>query len=276
MKKIFTIVCATALFAGVGNAQISNYNVGETVDDFTVTDTHGEVHNLSTITAAGKYVYLDFFFTTCPPCQATAPIWNEFYDKYGCNTGDVYCITIDRGDSDNAAVDAYEVQYGGSFNHSPAISSEGGSAAITTNFGVSAFPTYCLIGPDMKVIEQDIYPINDVGTFEATFPSGFTPPVLACTTAGINENDLNVAQMSAFPNPSNGTIQLNVSSAKDVKATLEITNLMGQLVKTVQLNLINGSNSIDLDLTSLEAGNYVAKMIDQDNNASHLKIQITK
>lgn len=90
MKKITLLLF---FFAGIASAQTSNYQNGDVVDDFTVTDTDGVEHNLYSITAQGKYVWLDFFFVDCCPCRQTAPIFNEFYDKYGCNAGDVYTLS---------------------------------------------------------------------------------------------------------------------------------------------------------------------------------------
>ncbi|MEM0519437.1 TlpA family protein disulfide reductase [Aequorivita flava] len=93
MKKITFLL----LFIGFTiNAQVNNYSVGDVVDDFTVTDIDGVEHNLYSITAQGKYVWLDFFFADCVPCQQTAPIFNEFFDKYGCNEGLVFCLSINN------------------------------------------------------------------------------------------------------------------------------------------------------------------------------------
>jgi thiol-disulfide isomerase/thioredoxin len=73
------------LFTTLIFAQTTNYNVGDIVDDFTVTDIYGVEHNLYEYTDAGKHIYLDFFFDTCGPCQTWQPTFSEFYDKYGCN-----------------------------------------------------------------------------------------------------------------------------------------------------------------------------------------------
>ena len=108
MKKITLILC---MLTYVVNAQVNNYNVGDVVDDFTVTDVEGVEHNLYSILAEGKYVYLDFFFDTCVPCQTTTPIFNEFFDKYGCNEGDVFCISINNGsDNYSGQIDQYALQ----------------------------------------------------------------------------------------------------------------------------------------------------------------------
>lgn len=236
MKKITLILFFFGLLA---NAQVNNYNVGDVVDDFTVTDVHGVEHNLYTITASGKYVYLDFFFDTCGPCRQTTPIFNEFYDKYGCNGGDLYMISINDGSDSDAEVIAFEEEFGGPFNHAPAVSAEGGSAAVDNNFGINAYPTYCLIGPDNTLVERDIWPISGVETFEATFPSGFDPQVMQCT---LGLADATAFDFNIYPTVSKGNVAINLPSS--VASSVAIFNTLGQQVfqntyseKNINLNL---------------------------------------
>ena len=54
MKKITFVL---ALFTCIVNAQVTGYNLGDVVDDFTVTDVEGVEHNLYTYLSEGKYVY---------------------------------------------------------------------------------------------------------------------------------------------------------------------------------------------------------------------------
>ena len=61
-----------------------------------VTDVYGVQHNLYEYADDGKYIYLDFFFDTCGVCQQTIPIFNEFFDKYGCNQGDLIMISMNK------------------------------------------------------------------------------------------------------------------------------------------------------------------------------------
>ncbi|WGF92558.1 T9SS type A sorting domain-containing protein [Aequorivita marisscotiae] len=236
MKKITFLL----LFIGFTiNAQVNNYSVGDVVDDFTVTDIDGVEHNLYSITAQGKYVWLDFFFADCVPCQQTAPIFNEFFDKYGCNEGLVFCLSINNGYDDDDRVRLYEQQHGGPFNHAPAVSNEGGGPDVDANFGVSAYPTYCLIGPDNTLVVRDIWPLSGVETFEATFPAGFEPAVMECTL-GITESE--VFNFEVYPTISNGNISINLPSRLD--SSVAVFNTLGQQVfannytdKNISLNL---------------------------------------
>jgi len=229
MKKIFTLVFACILSNALF-AQISGYAIGEEVENFTVTDVHGNEYSLYDITASGKYVYLDFFFDTCPPCQATTPIFNEFHDKYGCNEGDIFMMSVNNGTDTDAEVIAFEDTYGGEFSHAPAVSADGGADAVDARFQIGAYPTYCMIGPDNKLMESDIWPLTDVTTFEATFPADFEPQVFECTALSVNDDV--AIDFQVFPNPSNGSainIQLNDNANQ---ASVRIFNIIGALVHT--------------------------------------------
>ncbi len=250
MKKLFLIL---TLVSGLyfGNAQIQGYNLNDTVADFTVTDIEGNTHSLYDYTSQGKYVYLDFFFVDCGPCQSTVHYFNEFFDKYGCGAGDVMCMSIDAGGDDDEDVEAFEETYGGSTNHAIAISADGGSGAVDNVFNPAAYPTYCLISPDNKIIELDIWPIGGVETFEATFPSGFSPEEMECTTTGTE--DVTNLDFEVYPNPLTGKI-LNIKLQD--QAEIEITSILGNTVYRAQ---VNGDTQIDLG--SLSAGTYFVKAL---------------
>ena len=156
MKKLYTTLLLSFTIVSL-NAQTSL----TTAIDFTVTDVHGETHNLFSILDEGKHVIVDFFFTTCGPCIASVPTMNQAYTDYGCNTGEVFFISIDNGDSD-ATVLQYETDYGGLF---PSVSGiDGGGNLVVSNYGIGAYPTVILIAPDRSILEQDIFPVSNITT----------------------------------------------------------------------------------------------------------------
>ncbi|MGY8989349.1 MAG: TlpA family protein disulfide reductase [Flavobacteriales bacterium] len=156
MKKLCTILLISLSLVNL-NAQTSL----TTAVDFTVTDVHGETHNLFSLLNEGKYVIVDFFFTTCGPCISSVPTLNQSFTDYGCNTGEVFYISIDDGDTD-AEVLQYENDYGGLL---PSVSGiEGGGNVVNSAYGISAYPTVILIAPDQTILEQDIYPVSNITT----------------------------------------------------------------------------------------------------------------
>lgn len=255
MKKTTLILF---LFTCYINAQVNNYNVGDVVNDFTVTDTEGNEYNLYSLTAAGKYVWLDFFFADCVPCQNSAPTFNEFFDKYGCNEGAVFCLSVNNGNDNDARVRQYEQQYGGPFNHAPAISNEGGGPAVDTDFGVNAYPTFCLIGPGNVLLNKDIWPLSGIQTFENTFPVGFEPEVIECS---LGLADATGFDFNIYPSISNGKININLPN--NMESSVFIYNTLGQVVFQNRYS----EKSINLSL-ELSPGIYVVKIVANNSTGS--------
>lgn len=231
-------------------AQFSNYNVGDTVNDFTVTDTDGQTYTLYDLLSQGKYVYIEFFATNCGTCQSKTPIFNAFYDKYGCNAGDLFCISIEVAGHNNAEVIAFEQQYGGTTHHAPAVSVDGGAANVVSDFGVNTFPVICGIGPDKKLFVENVTPVQNVYDIAQSFPRGFNPPVMDCTA---NIESTQHSLFKVFPNPIHRFVHI---TTKNPIIYLSVFNLDGIViyhqkfdsVKDIQLdlNLTNGIYLLEL------------------------------
>lgn len=249
MKKLLLLIGLVSLPI-LSTAQVTNYSVGDIVDDFTVTDTEGNEHNLYSITASGKYVFLDFFFVDCGPCQTWQPTYNELYDKYGCNQGEIYCLSINNGNDNDEEVILYEETFGGPFNHAPAVSMDGGSDAVDANFGIIAYPTFCLINPDNEIINLDIWPLTGVETFEAAFPAGFEPEPMECNILGIGEEV--AMEVALFPNPvaNQGTIHLELSESQ--AAQVSIYSIEGRILFSESFE----GNSLNIP-ARLASGTYI-------------------
>lgn len=263
MKRILP-ACLAILLAYSSSAQVTTYSVGQTVNDFTVTDTHGNVHNLYSITASGKYVMLDFFFAACGPCQATQPYFNQLHETYGCNQHDLFVLSINQGVDNNAQVDQYEATYGGSYAHGPAVAIEGGCAAVKNAFGIMAYPTYCLIGPDNKLKNGDIWPVSSMQSFVNAFPAGSNIQPAQCAIAGIDENIMSTTGR-LFPNPTTGTAFLDISLASAGRVALEVVDALGRTVHTEHLGpRPMGGFVHTMDLGGINDGHYALRLLLDD------------
>ena len=67
-----------------------------------------------------------------------------------------------------------------------------------------------------------------------------------------------------YPNPASNQLQIQFSSKKSDQATLEIFNLMGQMVKQVNVETSPGKNSIQVNVSELPQGTYLLKMGEED------------
>jgi len=71
-------------------------------------------------------------------------------------------------------------------------------------------------------------------------------------TATCIEDDKNISSVEIYPNPSNGLVTLNLSKNADLKAKLEVYNLMGEIVYNTTIN----KDNTNLDLSFLSKGIY--------------------
>jgi len=171
-------------------------------------------------------VCIDFFFTTCPPCITTSPMYKTTFQNFGCNQEDIFFIAIDVGDTDQEVI-AYENSVLGGSPGYPSVSGvDGGGNAVTTTYGIGAYPTYILIAPNQQIVEQDMWPISNAGTF-TTFFAGHGLSPIACSTVGLNDPNASEESISVYPNPANDLIQITApQDAQEVR----IYNAIGQTV----------------------------------------------
>jgi len=254
MKKI-TLFLVTLLISVCSYSQVQNYNVGDIVNDFTVTDVEGITYNLYTETSAGKYVFLDFFFDTCFPCQTTTPIFNEFHQKYGCNDGEIFCISINNGSDSDPEVIAFKNEFGGPFEHAPAVSADGGAGPVDDDFGISAYPTFCVINPNNEIIILDLWPITGVNTFEGGFPVGFNPSPMECKPILAIENAIFLDQVSVFPNPVRASQNIQISLPEVTETSIVVFNILGKQIYSGNYN----SDSISIPM-NVNTGTYFVQV----------------
>lgn len=264
MKKLyFSLGLALASF--VSNAQTTL----STAVDFTVTDVDGNTHNLFDYLDAGKHVVIDFFFTTCGPCQEYAPEVNQAYEDFGCNTGDVIFIGMDTGD-DTQAVQNFDQTYGA---HYPAISgTDGGGNAVCSNYGISAYPTVILIAPNRDIISQDIWPPTTSAITSLLNNNGVQ--TASCASTSIDDN-VTAAITSTYPNPASDMINVSFSLEEASDVQFEIYDVLGQVVVSTNVSQFNaGKNQLTIDTSMLSAGNYFIRITANGNTYAPQKLMI--
>ena len=128
--------------------------------DFDAVDCHGTQVNLFDILDGGQAVLIDFFFTTCGPCQQATPKIVESYYAMGCNMHDVFYMEISPSDGD-AACQNWASNYGVEY---PTIGTNGSGNLICSQYGIQQYPTVILIMPNRQIVIQDLWPINNAQT----------------------------------------------------------------------------------------------------------------
>jgi hypothetical protein len=104
-------------------------------------------------------------------------------------------------------------------------------------------------------------------------------PVIDITSnAGINNyvSKGGLSLYAAYPNPANSAININFSLDKACNVEVEIYDISGKVVKTINNNILaNGKNSVSVDVTNLEAGSYIYS-INAGGNKMFSRFVVTK
>ena len=79
-----------------------------------------------------------------------------------------------------------------------------------------------------------------------------------CATTGIEENVSNI-DMSIFPNPTNGELNVTIDLLNTQDFTISVINTLGQTVKEIKQTQSNGG-TIKIDLSSNSAGVYFVSL----------------
>lgn len=265
MKQLFTLFL-TALFALSLQAQVSLTEA----PDFTVTDIHGESHNLYSILDQGKYVMVDLYAYWCGPCCNTAPSIKQTYLDFGCNTADLYVIGLEA-DGTLAQTEDFELNCGSEGGHPVASGLDGGGSDAVDAFAPAAFPTIILIAPDRSIVEQDIWPYTTSGT-EALL-NGYGIQKAECAVVSNVTETAFFGQVEVSPNPFSNEVRIAFELNEAAEVRIDVLNLLGQSLFTVQAgDLAAGAQLIPVNTAGLAEGTYFVRINAGEHTSKSVKI----
>ncbi|HEX7473003.1 MAG TPA: TlpA disulfide reductase family protein [Candidatus Limnocylindrales bacterium] len=106
---------------------------------FALTDVQG--HPVSLAALRGKAVWINFFASWCPPCQAETPVLRDTYAAY--RDKGVVIVGISVQETTASDVSAYATKYGLDYTIAADLSGD-----IFRLYGAYVLPTQVFIGPD--------------------------------------------------------------------------------------------------------------------------------
>ena len=123
------------------------------------------------------------------------------------------------------------------------------------------------IGQEISVA-FDIAPSNDVQHRFGSIEEGLNPGQLLLNTSDIilnTQENILENNLSLYPNPARGQIQLNYSGAQALN-NLVITDVLGKRVQEMSLNDFNGTQTIDV--SKLQSGLYFFSVTSEQNTST--------
>lgn len=139
-----------ALLEEVQHPRLEGIAVGEAAPDFTVDTLGGKTLKLSDY--RGKYVLLDFWATWCGPCRGETPNLKKVFETYGKREN--FALIGLSLDPDVEKPKAYLEENGCAWIDG--FLGDWGKDKVTKKYGVRGIPAILLIGPDGKVVANQL------------------------------------------------------------------------------------------------------------------------
>ncbi len=261
MKKLLLLIVSVLLFGGT----FAQTTLTEAVN-FHVKTIYGEpIWLFPLLDDENKIVVVDFFSTTCGPCQDYAPDFQACYENFGYNEGNVYFMGINWG-NDNEGVREFDSIFGLTFP--TASGSQGGGNIVYGDYEILSYPTVIVITPDHSIVEQYIWYPDEENITNAVIAAG---GILVNT----DENVSIKSNVTVYPNPviGKGTIKFDLQSPANIN--LSIYNLLGKQVFAME-EFVNQKGKVQLGffVDNLENGLYFVKLTSDNQDIATTRISV--
>jgi cytochrome c biogenesis protein CcmG/thiol:disulfide interchange protein DsbE len=154
-------------------------HVGDAAPEFTVPADDGSTYQLTDLDGRpirladlrGKAVWINFFTTWCPPCQAEVPILREMAERY--RDGGLELVAISVQETSPADVAAYASTY-----QLPYTIGFDGSGKVFHEYKAYGLPTQVFIDPNGTIANVIGAPLDEAGAaaqIERILPPGAAP-----------------------------------------------------------------------------------------------------
>ncbi|HEY9114222.1 MAG TPA: redoxin domain-containing protein [Bacteroidales bacterium] len=231
--------------------------------DFQVKAVSGETIKLFPILdEQNKIVVIDFFSTTCGPCQDYAPDFQNAYELFDFNNGNVFFMGINFN-NDNDEVLEFDSIFGLTY---PSVSGiQGGGDNVYEAYNIMAYPTVIVITPDHQIVEQSIWPPSEENIVNAVYAHG---GVMVGNAEIKNEN----SGAKVFPNPASDKAILSINSANQTSINYSIYGQFGNSIfLSEKIFLQSGNNQLELPVKMLKSGIYFVRISGESFPAESIK-----
>lgn len=220
--------------------------------NFHVKTVEGTPYWLFDLLEQDKIVVIDFFTTSCGPCQEYAPDFQQAYEEFGENQSNVFFIGINYGE-DNASIREFDSLFSLSY---PSVSGiQGGGDYVYADYQIEAYPTVIVITPDQQIVEQFLWPPSFDNIVDAVLEAGGL-------YVGTREKQKFSTRAKIYPNPASTESVLELSLDHPANLQYQIIDLMGAVVYQSEKTSENKTTELfNIPVGKLQNGLYFVRIL---------------
>jgi hypothetical protein len=224
----------------------------QTVVNFNVNDCSGTNHDLFTELNSGKAVVIAFVMP-CSQCVSGANMAQTAANSFSnTNPGQVpFYIIDDYGNTNCTSL----TNWCNSNSLTAASAKITNSVIDMNNYGGSGMPKILILGGGSNHTIH--YNVNNTGFTVQDMQTAISQ---ALGPVSVKESENNEIKLSYSPNPSNGNVKIMTRSDRNAKSVIEVYDLLGKKIHTLNIDVVEGRSEQNLDLTDLNEGIYFLKL----------------
>lgn len=250
MKNLITLLLITVLGFQHTSAQTP---LTEAVD-FSVKTLDSEMIYLFELLDEDLIVVLNFYSTTCGPCQTYAPHFQEAYEIFGMNTGNVFFLNINMNDY-NLGVEIFNQTLGITV---PSVSGiEGGGDKVYEAYEIMSYPTVIVITPDHNIFDPQVFLPTTENIVASVLEAGGT--MVNTAEIGVVQNSLKIYQTGS------GIMNIEYHAGHEAQGQIKVYDLQGRAIVMIDnLAVHQGFNTYTIYNNIAKTGIYIVEFsIDQ-------------
>ncbi|HOI32624.1 MAG: redoxin domain-containing protein [Bacteroidales bacterium] len=246
----------TFIFVLISGSLKSQVNLEEPIN-FTVKTLDSELIELFPLLEDGKIVVINFFSTSCGPCQTFAHDFQIAYENFGENQSNVYFYGINYNGTN------YQVaQFADIYQLFMPLSSglEGGGNAAFELYETTSYPTVFILTPDGEIFNNYVWEPTSENITNAVIEAG---GMLVGSSEIQQDKDARV-----FPNPASHQARLVFNLDYSTSIVIKIFNTKGVLLHQAGNMATAGENYFELPVFALSSGTYFV-VVEANHKALH-------
>ena len=233
MKKMLSLLlvlllCLGSVAMAEDAAEVTVYQMGDKIEDFTVTTFDGKTVTLSEVLKEKDMVLINIWATWCGPCRNEFPFMEEAYKQYQDKV-EIIALSCEPTDTDDVLAE-FVAELGMTFN----VAQD--TVGMADKFDVSAIPTSVVVDRNGTICFWEAGSLPDVGSFTRLFDvfvaEDYTEsvmldaiPLMKPNVAAAAEADLAAAlDVANAANPADESTWPMVVTEKDGRTVVASTN----------------------------------------------------
>jgi len=194
-----------------------------------------------------------------------------------CGAGPARCFTVTSRPAVpviTGPTSVCKTQSNVSYNLAPITGATSYTWSVTGGASIAPSGTTAIVNFNTALTSSAVVRANAVNACGASQPAALAVSVNQfCRTAADNAS-INTAEFSVYPNPTSAKTTVSFNSDSDMKYTVKVADLLGNIIYSNVIDASENYNSTEINMTDFAKGVYVISVTSEDGNSQSKRVVV--